>query len=831
MLLALVCGCARAEPGRPSPAAAPPALVSIVAEGHTSCAVDAEGGGYCWGRNYFGEAGHGGPSQTCGTYYPPQYCLTQPTPIAGGLRFQSIAMGGMHTCAITVEGNAWCWGEDDEALGSTAGNGCPERGYHGPPCRTRPVQVESAQKWTSLAAGDAFTCGVDEAGAAHCWGRADRVQAGTVLAPGRGSSVPPRQTRLPVEVTGGHRFARVVAGNAFACGLTLDEQVFCWGANESGQLGRGQPDRDAHPAPQRVPLPGRAATLAAGAHHGCALLASGQVYCWGGNAAGQLGDGSTAGRGHPARVERLPALARIAAGASQTCGVARNGRLFCWGGNLVDAALEDRSSVPCAVEETFRCTVRPEWIHRSLRWREVAPGSAHGCGIATSGAALCWGSNAMGSLGLGHDREAVPVPVRIANAPPMARLAEGLTNGHGCGLNAEGRAFCWGSGQHGGRGDGTPWLSPPSGVPVAVAGSQRFDVITLRDERSCAQDLGGDVWCWGPNWGGALMTEDTFHTVSVPRRVAGQVPFAPGTLTVGSGFACALSPVGQPYCWGENRMGTLGLGSSDTLRHRPSPVRTQMLFTRIRAGWDHACALGRDGEAYCWGNGEEHQLGAAAPETCAWSPVDEARVPCSTVPVRVETAVRFRQVEAGARFTCGLSLAGEAYCWGGGTAGRLGRTVDTPCPDSARPGGCSRVPERVRGVPRFDEIVLGDGHACGRTPRGVVYCWGSNLDGQLGATGGMEVCRGTDVSFPCRSTPAAVPAPARFRDISAGGSFTCGLAAGDAGLYCWGRSGDAQVGIQGRLPARVLAPARQSTPGAAADPAGGPPTRSAAPDE
>ncbi len=239
---------------------------------------------------------------------------------------------------------------------------------------------------------------------------------------------------------------------------------------------------------------------------------------------------------------------------------------------------------------------------------------------------------------------------------------------------------------------------------------------------------------------------------------ASQVRFA--SLTVGSGFTCALTAEGTAYCWGLNEQGQLGDGSRQRRALTPVPVAGGHTFRALSAGREHACALAADGQAFCWGFSPEGALGA---------PEELARVP-----VAVATPLRFTAISAGDQRTCAVTGEGAAYCWG-----RFSRPSDDP----AGSGGPEVV--RVEAPVRFESVDAGLIHACGITEDAQLYCWGLNGGGELGIEEGVSAARWV----PPQRVPVGEPVTA----LSASSLGTCTVTASGA-AHCWGRNEFGQLG-------------------------------------
>jgi serine/threonine protein kinase/alpha-tubulin suppressor-like RCC1 family protein len=297
----------RAAAGR---AANPPSEVSVgtpfftIAAGLThSCGIARGGSAWCWGNNESGQLGDGSIS-----------ARFAPVRVADAHDFRSIATGSGHTCGLDTYGLAWCWGA----------NGQGQLGDSSTYDKTVPIAViMGGLRFTSIAAGWNFTCGLTSSGRASCWGENAAGQLGDASTSNR---------RAPVPVASNIAFASLSAGGNHTCGMTADGTAYCWGRNTNGQLGDGTTTD--HTTPVRVRGSARFASITAGAVHTCAVTEEGSAYCWGRNTYGQLGNGQTSDEPQPALVADGHVFAAVRAFGSHTCGVTVAGQPFCWGYNL-----------------------------------------------------------------------------------------------------------------------------------------------------------------------------------------------------------------------------------------------------------------------------------------------------------------------------------------------------------------------------------------------------------------------------------------------------------------------------------------------------------------
>jgi alpha-tubulin suppressor-like RCC1 family protein len=342
-----------------------------------------------------------------------------------------------------------------------------------------PVIVEN-----TLSAGLGHTCGLTASGTAYCWGRNDVGQVGDGSTTARS---------LPTPVVGGHTFASMHAGNGYTCALELDGTAWCWGSNLEGRLGDGTLTNRSTPGP--VSGGHRFTSISTGGST-CALEAGGDAYCWGGNTHGQLGDGTNLHRLIPTLVSGGHSFAVISSGRSaqpSTCAVRDDGAAYCWGynasGQLGDGSTTSRNEpVPVLGGHVFS---------------SISVGSFHVCGLrAVDDAALCWGTNTLGQLGTGtHTDHAAPTPVAGGHA--FAFLSAGAH--YTCGLDLAGAAFCWGKNGNGELGDGTtdnrvePTSVNGGHIFHAIStGSSGFGGHT------CGLRADGAALCWGANSNGQI---------------------------------------------------------------------------------------------------------------------------------------------------------------------------------------------------------------------------------------------------------------------------------------------------------------------------------------
>lgn len=340
-------------------------------------------------------------------------------------------------------------------------------------------------------------------------------------------------------------------------------------------------------------------TIAAGTWHTCALAEGGRAYCWGRDSRGQLGDGEDADvvKEEPQAVAGDLTFAQIAAGNTHTCGLTTAGAAHCWG--------QDNQGQLGDGDDDGGDAVAPTPVSGGLTFTRITAGLAHTCALDADGQAHCWGADFSGQGGDGGQVDDVlHVPTPVAGGLAFADLSAG--GSHTCGLATGGAAYCWGSQGDGRLGNGRDDLSGQS-EPVRVLGGLAFTSVAAGSRNSCGVTGDGAAHCWGGDLRGTLGNgSDAGEAASQPVAVAGGLAFS--TISM-SNHVCGLTTDGQAHCWGGDSDGQLGNGPDAGDAEQPTTVVGGLTFVALSTGNSHTCGVTDDGAAYCWGDNRDGQLG------------------------------------------------------------------------------------------------------------------------------------------------------------------------------------------------------------------------------
>lgn len=281
-------------------------FASLALGSRFTCGLTDQGKAYCWGYNFDGQVGDG---TTTGEKFAPTAVKTDQT-------FESIVTGQFQVCALTGEGDAYCWGDSGSGQ---VGDG---RSWNRQNIAEVPTKVVGGHTFNQLMAAFDFSCGLEGSGGVYCWGGVDLIEYTDSI------------YRRPALVSQGKTFNFIFGTGDHLCAL-IQEVAWCWGQNRQGQLGDSTWTRRNEPTAVVGGL--KFYQLTAGPVHTCGITPAGKAYCWGEDHVGQLGTGDREyrGQGQPWPLEVYGGLpfTQIVAGGTHTCALEVGGRAYCWGDN------------------------------------------------------------------------------------------------------------------------------------------------------------------------------------------------------------------------------------------------------------------------------------------------------------------------------------------------------------------------------------------------------------------------------------------------------------------------------------------------------------------
>jgi len=339
----------------------------------------------------------------------------------------------------------------------------------------------------------------------------------------------------------------------------------------------------------------------------------------------------------------------------------------------------------------------------------ISGGGTHTCAITSSGSVKCWGYNFFGQLGDGTTADS-KVPVSVSD---LSSGASAISAGcyHTCAITSSGGAKCWGYNNYGQLGNNS---NADSNVPVSVSGlDSGVRAISAGHFYTCAITSSGAVKCWGRNRDGQL-GDGTTADSNIPVSVSG---LSSGVSAVSAGYShtCAITSSGAVKCWGHNSVGQLGDGTTADSKVPVSVSGLSSGVSAISAGDLHTCALTNSGGVKCWGYNFFGQLGDGT--------TADSKVPVSVSDLSSGVSAISAAGYEGGSHTCALTSSGGVKCWGRNRDGQLGNNSNTD----------SKVPVDVVGLSSgMSAIDAGYFHNCAITSSGGIKCWGGNWDGQLG---------------------------------------------------------------------------------------------------
>ena len=492
-----------------------------------------------------------------------------------------------------------------------------------------PPDVSKA--WVDVSISRDYACGITVDGELYCWGRALEGQR---------------------DVPHGYTWRSVSCGEVNVCGVTTAGEGLCWGYPYFGvehvpaidgewafiTVARGPACGIIARSRQVVcwgsmefhqpPPQVQAASVSLGVSYVCILTLQGAAMCW-----GQSSDG------RQVAPQDVPSWRSLSAGSKHACGVSSTGTVRCWGGD------DNGKARPPAINEA---------------WYSVTAGFVSSCGITVSGTVHCWGLQ-------------LTTLDRVPAEPAWHSFHTSYL--HTCGVTGDRRLVCWG-----GNNDGV------ATVP-AVAAAQQWEKISAGDSHNCALSINGSLFCWGLGLSYETSPPEGYTWIDI---------------CVGQQFSCGLTADRKVQCWGK-------------VLFSPITKRTEDQWVKVACGELHVCALSRNGELQCGGRDFDsllmpptnvsawHDVSCAERHICGIATNDEVVCWGYWAPYFPghPSGLPIRSISTGRSRTCALDTADTVYCW----------------TDNGQP---AELPPLVTG---YQAIHVGETHACGLLHNQTLLCW------------------------------------------------------------------------------------------------------------
>jgi len=452
--------------------------------------------------------------------------------------------------------------------------------------------------------------------------------------------------------------------------------------------------------------------ISSGQYYTIGLDKNGQVWGWGYNIYGQIGDNTTVYKYTPVSIlGAKKTFCKITTGYNFTSGIDNNGQVWSWGynnfGQLGDNSIPISRITPVSIlgaKKTF-CKI------------SVGTNNNYTTGIDNYGLIWGWGYNNFGQLG-DNNRTQRNTPVSISGAKKTFCIISNGNN-HSVGIDKNGQVWCWGLDNFGQLGNNSVINKC---TPVSISGVKKtFCNISSGIHHTIVIDHIGQVWSWGYNINGQI-GDNTVTNRCTPVSILGsKKTFC--NISSGQYFAIGLDKNGQVWGWGYNSKGQIGDNTVTSRRTPVSILGSLKTFCNIIAGASHTIGIDNNGQVWSWGNNNTGQLGD--------NTTSSRRTPVSILGAKKT----FCKISAGPSNSAGIDKNGQVWGWGYNSKGQLGDNTIIQ----------KYTPVSILGVKKtFCSIISGTEYTIGIDKNNLVWGWGYNNVGQIttsyNSTTPLRVC-------------------------------------------------------------------------------------------
>jgi alpha-tubulin suppressor-like RCC1 family protein len=683
-----------------------------------------------------------------------------PTSILGANKtFCVIMTSGLHTMAIDNHGQVWGWGYNTGGGLGPAG----QLGDNTVVSKRTPVSTLGAKKtFCVITAGGSNSGGIDYNGQVWTWGVDNAGQLG------RGTTNTPRST--PVTITGAKKTFCALnnkgAGSNYQA-IDYKGRIWAWGRDFYGQLGiNGNPAGDNTNTPVSVMGANKTfCKIANGSsEYTLAIDNHGMIWAWGYNASGQLGDAQTINRSTPVSVlGSKKTFCSVEAGDSHSLAIDYNERVWAWGydnlGQLGDNIFVNNKT--------------PTSIHGTNKTFCLISAKTHTLGIDNHGEVWGWGFNNKGQIGDNTTMWKYSPYSLIGSNKTFCQISAGFS--FSLSIDKNGRVWGWGYNNKGQIGDNSV---TSKSTPVSILGANKtFCFISGGESHAISIDYNGLMWGWGYNYYGQL---------GIGNNANGMAPFSVNganktfcEIAAGQSNSHGIqigASTGRTYSWGYNNLGQLGIYSTIDKSTPVSILGANRTFCKILDGGSHTITVDRIGKVRSWGYNPYGEIG-------------DNSITNRSTPISVLGGNKtFCNIGSGVNHSLGIDLRGKIWAWGYNANGQLGDNSVTS----------RRTPKTILGANKtFCAVDGGSAHSMGIDKNGRIWSWGYNNVGQLGNNSITSV----------RSPVSILGGNKTFCKITGGGSSTLAIDK-NGRVWGWGYNNRGQLGnnavVSRRTPVSIL---------------------------
>jgi alpha-tubulin suppressor-like RCC1 family protein len=572
------------------------------------------------------------------------------------------------------------------------------------------------------------------------------------------SSTPKRQVARSNYPRNAHH---VVGGGGFAVEIRNGE-LWAWGTNDFGQLGNGNT--------LRQELPVREATFAnnwsdfnPGQSHVLAVKSDGTLWAWGRNQFGQLGLGDTLSRSVPEQIGLDNDWVTTGCGGNQSFAIKSNGTLWAWGDNSFGQLGIGNNSTSPANWAPVQIGTANSWVH-------VAAGNNFTVAMNAAGGMFTWGNDAFGQLGNGT-APASFLPAQIQQASRWTVIEAG--EDYAMAIRSDGNLFAWGRNNRGQLGDNTlinktvPVLIASTTPWIGVSCSQAGPFLSL--QHTVGLKANGTAWSWGTRAFGALGNiQVTAPQVTQPTQIFPSLSNIVAVET-GNGISYIRDASGQVYAAGTDTTGAFGNDSTTQSNAFIPILDVPVSWSSMVSGQNYSVALKSNGTLWLWGSNSNGQFGNGSS-----SPLN------LTTATQIGTASNWKSVSAGANHVLAINAAGELFAWGENSVGQIGNGSG-----GGAGGGGVVSPTLISSTIPWISVSAGNNFSLGVKADGSLWSWGLNTSGQLG--------QGNNTSGTVNFSPVRIGNSNDWSFAHAGRNSGLAVKA-DGTLWMWGDNSSGQLG-------------------------------------